>query len=103
MTRLVWHGAKGPPDQVYQKIVRGVPGVGESVHAEAQQIGAKATAKLAPHNANSDRTREPGESRSYISVERGDIVDSFVQLNDADQGALQIEADLAILRGAAFG
>ena len=103
MTRLVWHGAKGPPDEVYQKIVRRVPGVGEAVHAEAQQIGAKATAKLAPHNANSDLTREPGESRSHITVERGDIVDSFVQLNDEDGGAFQIEANLAILRGAAFG
>lgn len=103
MTRLVWHGAKGPPDQVYQRIVRGVEGIGTAVHGEALQIGARATARLAPHNANSDRTREPGESRSYIKVEKGDIVDSFVQLNDADQGAFQIEADLAILRGAAFG
>lgn len=103
MARLVWHGAKGPPDEVYRKIVRRVPGVGEAVYGEAQSIGARASAKLAPHNANSDRTREPGESRSYISVERGDIVDSFVQLNDGDGGAFQIEANLAILRGAAFG
>lgn len=103
MARLVWDGAAGPPDQVYRKIVRRVPGVGEAVHGKATVIGAKASAKLAPHNANSDRTREPGESRSYISVERGDIVDSFVQLNDGDGGAFQIEADLAILRGAAFG
>lgn len=103
MARLVWEGKKGPPDEVYQRIVRRVPGIGTAVHGEALEIGARATARLAPHNANSDRTREPGESRSYIKVERGDIVDSFVQLNDADQGAFQIEADLAILRGAAFG
>lgn len=103
MARLVWDGAAGPPDQVYQKIVRRVPGVGAAVHGEALQIGAKATARLTPHNINSDRTREPGESRSYISVEKGDTVDSFVHLSDGDQGAFQIEANLAILRGAAFG
>lgn len=103
MARLVWKGKKGPPDEVYQRIVRGVPGISNAVYGEAVKIGAKATARLAPHNANSDRTREPGESRSYIKVEKGDIVNSYVHLSDGDQGAFQIEADLAILRGAASG
>lgn len=100
MAKLEWYGSSGPPDEVYQKIVRGVPGVGNAVSKEANKIATRAQARLSPHNANSDKTRKPGESRSYVSVERGDIVDSFVHLNDEDQGALQIEASLAILRGA---
>lgn len=100
MAKLEWYGSSGPPDVVYQKIVRGVPGLGNAVSLEANKIAARAQARLTPHNVNSDKTRKPGESRSYISVERGDVVDSFVNLNDEDQGALQIEAELAILRGA---
>lgn len=102
MADIEWFGAKGPPDQVYRKIVRGVPGIKAAVWGETEAIAARAAARLAPHNANSDKTRKPGESRSYISTEQGDIVDGFVSLNDEDKGALQIEAELAILRGAAM-
>lgn len=102
MAKLTWYGAKGPPDEVYRRIVRGVPGVGEAVYAKTVEIAAKAEARLTPHNLNSDKTREPGESRSHITTDRGDIVDGFVNLEDADGGALAIEWDLAILRGAAL-
>lgn len=103
MAKMEWDHPKGPPDLVYRKIVRGVEGIGATTNAMAVTIGARAAAKLAPHNANSDKDRKPGESRSRVGVERGTAgVDAFVYLEDEDGGALAIEGTLNILRGSAY-
>lgn len=103
MAKMEWDHPPGPPDLVYRKIVRGVGGIGATTNAKAVEIGARATAKLAPHNANSDKDRKPGESRSRVGVERGSAgVDAFVWLHDEDGGAWAIEGKLNILRSSAY-
>lgn len=67
------------PDGLYEIVVR-EPGVRPAIRAEADKVGAKASAVLAAN-------RDTGASR--IEVNSGDVVDAFVEL--VDKGAMSIE------------
>lgn len=99
MARFKWNWSK--KSEIYENIVRRVPGVGMSTYAEAQKRTAIAEAIMAPHHANNAPKREPGDSVSYLTTSRGSQgVDAFINLHDADGGALAIEGDIAPLRKA---
>lgn len=103
MARLKWKYPKRPKkkDKLYRKIVRENKGIGDRTIREAELIGAIARARLAPHSANAAANRRPGESPTYITVDRGSRrVDAFVNMHDPDGAALVIEGKFKILRGA---
>lgn len=102
MVRLEWEYPPSPvDDEMYRRIVRKNKGIGQRTLREAELIGAIARARLAPHSANAAANRRPGESPTYITVDRGARgVDAFVNMHDPDGAALAIEGKLKILRGA---
>lgn len=68
--------------------------------AEAGTIAAKASSRLAPHNASNAANRPAGHKPSFIDYNSGSTVDAFVNLNDpSGKAALAIEGKLNILRG----
>ena len=103
MVHLKWEYPRRPGkrDKLYQKIVRENKGIGDRTIREAELIGAIARARLAPHSANAATNRRPGDSPTYITVDRGSRrVDAFVNMHDPDGAALVIEGKFKILRGA---
>ena len=99
MARFKWNWST--ESEIYRNIVRRVPGVGASTYAEAQKRTAVAEAIMAPHHANNAPRRKPGDSVSYLTTSRGgQRVDAFINLHDADGGALAIEGEIAPLRKA---
>ena len=102
MVRLEWeHPPRPVDDEMYRRIVRRNKGIGQRALREAELIGAIARSRLAPHTANAAANRRPGESPTYITVDRGARgVDAFVNMHDPDGAALVIEGKLRILRGA---
>lgn len=99
MAVIVWRYPEVPKnDRLYQRIVREHPKIGRANFRIASRIGAMARMNLEPYHAHRDPLREPGESRSYITVEQGSRkVDAFVNLNDADGGALGVHWETGAL------
>lgn len=98
MSRIKWYGNKS---ETYRRIVR-QPGIKAANVAHADEIGIKADMLLAPHHANNDKRRRPGERRSYIEIESGNV-DAYVTLVDPGGAAMAISKNLDILYGAAYG
>lgn len=97
MAHIQWYGSES---DTYRKIVRNNPGIGAYNFARMMTAKGIAEAKLEPHHRNHDRTRQPNEPPSSISVTKGSISDAFLHLDDPKGKALIIEGKLGIIRGA---
>lgn len=98
MARVHWYGSKS---ETNRRVVR-QPGIKAANLAKAEEIVFEAEALLAPHHANNDKRRRPGEQRSRLEATSGQV-DAYVTLVDPGGAAMAISKNLDILYGAAYG
>lgn len=97
MARVQWYGSKS---ETNRRVVR-QPGIKAANLEKAGEIVIEAEALLAPHHANNDKRRRPGEQRSRLEAASGQV-DAYVTLVDPGGAAMAISKNLDILYGAAY-
>lgn len=97
MAKVQWYGSKS---ETYRRVVR-QPGIKAANLEKAGEIVIEAEALLAPHHANNDKRRRPGEQRSRLEATSGQV-DAYVTLVDPGGAAMAISKNLDILYGAAY-
>lgn len=97
MAKVQWYGSKS---ETNRRVVR-QPGIKAANLEKAGEIVIEAEALLAPHHANNDKRRRPGEQRSRLEATSGQV-DAYVTLVDPGGAAMAISKNLDILYGAAY-
>lgn len=98
MARVQWYGSKS---ETNRRVVR-QPGIKAANLAKAGEIVVEAEVLLAPHHANNNKRRRPGELPSRLEATSGQV-DAYVTLVDPGGAAMAISKNLNILYGAAYG